>query len=82
MRGIAHGPLPICRQPIFQSLREGADRFICPGGFSEGRLGYQYQPGADGEFVPKAEIEALVERHKQAGFEFGTNPTSYGPSEF
>ena len=58
--------------------------------FDLAKLGYEYQPGPDGEFIPKPEIEALVAKHKQAGFNFGSSEISlfsallsygdYGPS--
>lgn len=44
--------------------------------FDTKKQGFAFQPGKDGEFIPKAQIQALIDQHEQAGFVFGDNPQS------
>jgi tyrosinase len=44
--------------------------------FDTRKQGYAFEPGPGGEFLPKTEIEALVNKNFQAGQTFGENKTS------
>jgi len=44
--------------------------------FDTVRQGYAFQPRYGGEFARKKDIQALIERHQQAGFVFGDNQKS------
>jgi hypothetical protein len=44
--------------------------------FDTVRQGYAFQPRYGGEFARKKDIQALIDRHQQAGFVFGDNQKS------
>lgn len=44
--------------------------------FDTRKQGYAYQAGRDGEFIPKAIIQSLLDKHAQAGFHFGEGSMS------
>ncbi len=44
--------------------------------FDTRKQGYAYLPGPDGEFIPKATIQDIIDQHAKAGFTFGDNKTS------
>lgn len=44
--------------------------------FDMNKLGYAYQPGPKGEFIPKATIDSLVNEYKKSEFQFGDRKMS------
>ncbi|MGR9015086.1 MAG: tyrosinase family protein, partial [Gammaproteobacteria bacterium] len=44
--------------------------------FDTKKQGYQFEPSSTGEFIPKDKIQALIDKHEQAGFVFGENKVS------